>query len=376
MTPVWSDSAARLTSWFQRKTFPSAVRRIAAFPAALASDVGLKRDENQDRVAIGRGTCGQNQPYVLAALSDGIGGMKDGAACAATTLGTLFACFFELARPGEPPERTLEAAVRAANSTIFSKLSGKGGATLSALLLCEGIAYTVNVGDSRIYKYSNGQLTQLTVDDTIAGQLGHKVEADMGSNLLQFVGIGNPLEVNVTQLPFAHEDALLLTSDGVHYLDQSWIATLIANSSDPGTALRRLTETAKWCGGHDNASAAFVLPQLTLQELADGDDDHDATCGIWDPFGELHLLLNRARPGQSSAPVQPVESNRSDREVGRSTPAPEPAFTDVQKAPRSKRKREKKAKAPAQRSIEEPLEPGQDKPKAPQLKIEFPQKAD
>lgn len=374
MTHVWSDNAARLTSWFQRKTLSSGVRRIAAFPAALASDVGLKRDENQDRVAIGRGAYGQSQPYVLAALSDGIGGMKDGAACAATTLGTLFACFFELARPGEPPERTLQAAVRAANSAIYSKLSGKGGATLSALLLCNGNAYAVNVGDSRIYQYASGQLTQLTVDDTIAGQLGHKVESDMGSNLLQFVGIGDPLEVNVKQLPFAQEDTLLLTSDGVHYLDHDWIATLIANSPDPGTALRRLTETAKWCGGHDNASAAFLLPQLILQELSEVDSG--GTYGIWDPFGELHLLLNRMRSGPTAAPTQGIESGHHGQEARRNPPIPETTPTDVQKTPRSKRKRDKKTKPPEQRGVEESLEPGQDKPKAPQLKIEFPQKAD
>ena len=372
MTYAWSDTAGRLTSWFQRQTFPSAVRRIAAFPAALSSDVGLKRDENQDRVAIARGTTTVGRPYVLAVLSDGIGGMKDGAGCAAATLGNLFACFFETGRPDQGLEPTLKLAVHAANSAIHSRLGGKGGATLSALLLCQGIAHIINVGDSRIYKYSASQLSQLTVDDTIAGQLGHKVEADMGSNLLQFIGIGEALEVNVVQVPFDKDDMLLLTSDGVHYLDKALIATLVANSPDPGTALRRLTETAKWCGGHDNASAAIVLPHATLKELA---ENRDAFCSIWDPFGELHLLPIRPRSAQPAAPAQLQDPVRQEVATA-ATPSVAGPPSQPAKPTKSKRKRERKTKPPAQRGIEVALESSHDQPKVPQLKIEFPQKGD
>lgn len=370
MTQAWSDTAARLTSWFQRKTFPAAVRRIAAFPAALASDIGLKRDENQDRVAIARGTTASGRPYVLAVLSDGIGGMKDGAGSAAAALGNLFACFFDTGRTGQGLDQTLKSAIHAANSAIHSRLDGKGGATLSALLLCQGIAYVANVGDSRIYKYAAGDLSQLTVDDTIAGQLGHKVEADMGSNLLQFIGIGSALEVNVTEVSFDPDDILLLTSDGVHYLDKELITTIVANAPDPGSALRRLTETSKWCGGHDNASAAIVLPHETLRELAESQEDF---CSIWDPFGELHLLPGRPRLMQPIVPLTP--QNRVTKEEA---PAARPlgAQPQTDKPTKSKRKRDRKVKTSAQRGIEEALEGDQDKPKLPQLKIEFPQKAD
>src|SRR5262245_7872269 len=84
----------RLTAWFLRKTSVSAVRRIAAFPAAIASDIGNERSQNQDRVAIARGSDMSGSPFVLCALSDGIGGMKDGELCAAMTLGTFFSDFF------------------------------------------------------------------------------------------------------------------------------------------------------------------------------------------------------------------------------------------------------------------------------------------
>ncbi|QHE84900.1 hypothetical protein [Hydrogenophaga sp. BPS33] len=71
-----------------RRTAPSGVRRVAPLKAAVASDVGVVRDENQDRVAIVRGCDGAGSIFVVAALADGIGGMKNGAECASLTLGT------------------------------------------------------------------------------------------------------------------------------------------------------------------------------------------------------------------------------------------------------------------------------------------------
>jgi serine/threonine protein phosphatase PrpC len=366
MTCTWSDTAARLSSWFQRKTLPSAVRRIAVFPAALTSDVGLRRDENQDRVAIALGRCACGQPYVLVVLSDGMGGMRDGAVSAATTLGSLFACFFDTAKTFQGLEEALRLAVHAANSTIYSRLNGKGGATLSAVLLCRDVTYIVNVGDSRIYKYADSELSQLTVDDTIAGQLGHSVEADMASNLLQFIGVGESLEVNVMQVPYNSDDLLLLTSDGIHYLDKALIATLIGNAPDPGTALRRLTETSKWCGGHDNASAAIVLPTAALLQLKETREDMFT---IWDPYGELYLLPNGLQHAQSGAP----EPQSQVSQLGLVTQSPSPA-QQADKSTKVKRKRGKKDKTLPQRRNEEVPPRDLDKPKAPQLKIEFPQK--
>lgn len=371
MTNARNETAARLTSWFQRKTLPGAVRRIAAFPAALSSDVGVKRDENQDRVAIARGADASGRPYVLAAVSDGIGGMKDGAWSAAAALGNLFACLFDTGGTGHGLEPALKLAVRAANSTVHARLGGKGGATLSALLLCQGTACIVNVGDSRIYKYATNELSQLTVDDTIAGQLGHKVEADMGSNLLQFIGIGEALEVDVVQVTFDPDDMLLLTSDGVHYLDRALIAALVANAPDPGTALRRLTETSKWCGGHDNASAAILVPSAVLQHLTESCEDF---CSIWDPFGELQLLQLRQRVA-TPAPAQ-VQPQAPKVQEADPAPLPPSSLSAIDKATKAKRKRDRKAKSTTQQEIPHDPETGQEKPKTPQLKIEFPQKAD
>jgi PPM family protein phosphatase len=110
-----NDMATCLTSWFLRKSSVSAVRRIAAFPAALSGDVGTKRDEKQDRGAIARGRDIFGRPYLLAAPSDGIGGMIDGSICAAATLGHLFSSFFDSSQSDNEPDICLTRAAQAAN---------------------------------------------------------------------------------------------------------------------------------------------------------------------------------------------------------------------------------------------------------------------
>ena len=375
MNTASSDTYSRLASWFMRKTATSGVRRIGPFPAALSTDIGMQRDENQDRVAIARGRDSSGQQYILAALSDGIGGMKEGAACAAATLASLFSAFFELNRSERSPELRLQDAVRAANQAVHEKLGAKGGATLSAFLVTgNGPAWFLNVGDSRIYSIAGGLLNQLTVDDTIAGQLGHKVDADIGSNLLQFIGMGSQLEAKAVELATDESTAVLLTSDGIHYLDPNWLGRILSNAADPGVALRRLTETAKWCGGHDNASAALLVPHRSINELFSNGDAE--AYEIWDPYGELQLLISRPRLQQGPSASQKIEApapHTKDSKIenpSRQSP-PRPKVSSKTKRKRPPRKEKK----PEQMTADVSTKGNTDKEKLPQLKIDFPHKA-
>jgi serine/threonine protein phosphatase PrpC len=125
----------------------------------------------------------------------------------------MFAEFFEVSRSGRPAEICLKHSAQVANAAVFDRYAGKGGATLSTLLVSgDGNVYLLNVGDSRIYQVAGDQLNQLTVDDTIAGQLGRKIEADMGENLLQFIGVGKALETKVVPLEGNTSDLILLSA--------------------------------------------------------------------------------------------------------------------------------------------------------------------
>lgn len=318
----------QLTSWFMRRTASTGVRRVSALAAAVATEIGSVRGDNQDRVAVARGCDKDGRPYAIAAVADGIGGMEDGALCAATALAGLLAEVAVQARAGLPSHEWLPKAVAAANMAVYAKFRGNGGSTLVAALIgTDGKVAWANVGDSRVYHQLDGKLVRLSTDDTIAGQLGKGREAGPDqSKLLQFIGIGNAIEPGLGTID-SPAGQLLLASDGVHFLDTTqWFEAIIAHAPDPGMCVRRLTDLSKACGGFDNASACVMGLQLDAQVQ---EPEISLTLEIWDPFGDLQIIV-----GHAAVDPAAKSSNRIGPSIGRADarqPAL-PAMTSVKTA--------------------------------------------
>lgn len=64
----------RLYNWLMRRTTNSALRRVGELPLVISSNIGVVRDENQDRVAVLRMQPGLGHSFVVTALCDGMGG--------------------------------------------------------------------------------------------------------------------------------------------------------------------------------------------------------------------------------------------------------------------------------------------------------------
>ncbi len=278
-----------LFNWFMRRATSSSIRRVAELPIAIATDVGLVRSENQDRAAILRIQLTENRSSIVVVLCDGMGGMSDGAECACLAIATFLSSCVQNANL--PLQERIVISVKKANDTIFSKYNGRGGATLSAFIADsqDGIL-GVNVGDSRIYSIENSKLSQITVDDTIAGQFAQENENIHGRNeLLQYVGMGQGIEPHIIIFP---KDSMLsnilLTSDGVHFLDKQIMESVIKHASNSAIAVKRLIELAKWCGGHDNASGIIVtnLSTMLIPKLNANLGDIE----VWDAFGEIQFI--------------------------------------------------------------------------------------
>jgi serine/threonine protein phosphatase PrpC len=280
-----------LINWFLRKTAATAVRRVADLPAVLASSIGLVRDENQDRVAAFRFADFSGCEFLLIVLCDGMGGMVDGAKCAATTIASFSAAVIANINRFNA-ERTLSDAASTANERVYDLYRGVGGATLSAILMVPKGEhhYWVSLGDSRIYALRENSLVQLTVDDTLAGQLADKQGSYTGRNeLLQFVGMGEAVEPHVGIIDAKSPDAAyLITSDGVHFLRSNILQDILQHAPEHAVSARRLIDLAMWCGGHDNASLAItffsgdsmdVLPSLQLDAIE-----------VWDAFGDARFF--------------------------------------------------------------------------------------
>lgn len=377
----------QLTNWLLRRTPTSGVRRVATLSAALASDVGNVREDNQDRAAVIRGRDQQGREYVLVAVADGIGGMNDGASCAAMAIAAFVAAVDRLAQTvgiNDRPDDWLREGAHVANEVVFSKFRASGGSTLVALLVRPGLQpYWLSVGDSRVYSMDDKTLIQTSIDDTIAGQLGKNPEdSSEQSRLLQFVGMGPDLEPHVAIFDAESIDAVILTTDGVHFLSPSpgWMSLIIRHSPDPGVCVKRLIDLAKWCGGPDNATVAMI----TLPVDAQTETKLDYPClEVWDAYGELQFIsppsstarwAENARPTItpcSSVLVSSTASIASSIEpvVDASPNSPSPD------APRPRRG--KVARKPKKSSAERSL--GLDKvsegSEMPQLHMEFPTKS-
>lgn len=292
----------RFYHWFMRKTTSSAVRRVGELPVTVGSDIGNIRNENQDRVAVLKVQLDRNQSFVVVAMCDGMGGMAEGSACASQAIASFFA--FCVRRRDVPPQTRLMMAAHEANRAVHALYQGRGGTTLSALLL-DGLGNTfgINVGDSRIYSYRENRLEQLTVDDTMAGLLLRgENDAHSSNELIQFIGMGDGVEPHAILMPSANE-LMMLTSDGAHFIDKGVMQMVVQNAKEPAMAVKRIIEVAKWCGGRDNATVAIASPLVFQPQLF----DDTGFIQVWDPFGELQIIAVDMHDNQRVENRQPWE---------------------------------------------------------------------
>lgn len=357
-----------------RRTASSGVRRVVPIAAALATEVGEVRGENQDRIAIARGRDRLGRPFAIAALADGIGGMRQGAECAALTLGSLLSTIANEAQVSTDARRWLLRGIHQANNDVHAKLNGEGGSTLAAVLVAgDGSTHWASVGDSRVYQANDSKLTQLSIDDTIAGQLGRGADAKLEqSKLIQFIGIGKPLEASVSDLTPTMGGTVFITTDGVHFLDSTpWFGHLITHAPDPGICVRRLVELSKWCGGPDNASAAMIKLGGAIDE---GMPQIDGCMEIWDPFSELQVIVETPPRPSIFSPISPksVAPPISQPEVADAQPAKEAQQEGGSPTPQKRNRSSRKGKTAATKGQQ--VEKAKEKPEVPQLLIEFPNK--
>ncbi|MCC5612770.1 hypothetical protein LC612_40300 [Nostoc sp. CHAB 5834] len=299
----------KLYSWLRRETGSSGVRKIAPLRGAIASEIGNVRSDNQDKAIAFKGADSQGREYAVAVVADGIGGMSDGAECAALAIASFSSAICALLQSNtSSPMGPMKQAANSANEAVYRNYLGHGGSTLVAVLFSAGMPPTwVSAGDSRIYLQSGNNLKLLTTDDTIAGQLNKSGEVPAEhSKILQFIGMGKDLEPHVGDVKEVREGQLILTTDGVHFLDKNpeWFRSIVRNAPDAGAIAKRLIDVAKWCGGPDNATLACV--GFPLQPS--GRDAFEGGVQIWDSFGELAIQLQSLPP--NNIPVRNADLDR------------------------------------------------------------------
>ena len=118
------------------------------------------------------------------------------------------------------------------------------------------------VGDSRAYLLRDGEVKQLTRDQTLLASLKEQGKLPPGglgkrwkNMLLQAVGAQENLKVDMSETDLRAGDWMLLCSDGLHGpVEEEDLAAIMKQDESPAQKAKRLTDRANENGGPDNVS--------------------------------------------------------------------------------------------------------------------------
>ncbi len=225
---------------------------------------GWIRRENQDRYFI-REWEGQG---LLVAVADGMGGEAGGGLAAQIAIDTVGG--FTLP---DPPaiEESLRKLFQSASQKIIEevrkdfRLEGMG-TTLTAAFIKNGMTTWAHVGDSRLYLFRGGNLTQITEDDTLLNEYikegkitpdearGHPLQ----NILLACVGC-SPFSITSGTFKISEEDLIVLSTDGLHHeVAEEKIVSALSGKGSVKKILEILIRAALEAGGRDNITLAAV----------------------------------------------------------------------------------------------------------------------
>ncbi len=233
-----------------------------------ASDVGLKRKENQDSFCVV-----ENKHHsLLGIVCDGIGGGKAGGVASSLAIDSLKNAFLQAEdfQDDVDVKRWIYKVVQQANDDIFAQsmksIEQKGmGTTCVGVLINQDATYIFNVGDSRIYGLYK-EFVCLTEDHSLVQDLlknGDISEEEAlrhpNRNMLtNALGIWDNVKVDVNKIKGDYR-SLLICSDGLHgYVEEADIYRIMTSSDDIRRKVQACIHKSKEAGGYDNVSVILL----------------------------------------------------------------------------------------------------------------------
>ena len=132
------------------------------------------------------------------------------------------------------------------------------GTTAVCALVSGGRLTVAHVGDSRLYLFRDGSLTQVTEDDSWAAPAAAG-GAHNRHVLTNALGVQTETEVHVYEQELGGGELLLLCTDGLHgAVDEDGLRSVLAQNGDLETLCRSLVSTAIEKGSLDNVTALLV----------------------------------------------------------------------------------------------------------------------
>ena len=252
----------------------------------IATDVGKVRDHNEDFVS-------SDERLGIALLADGMGGLNAGEVASSMSVHFLMdelrayradGSVYEAELNDQPQAETeaedglatearvVKMAVERANSAVFhvsqTQPQCRGmGTTVVAMLFHDNKVSIAHIGDSRAYRFRDGELTQITKDHSFVQELLDKGlyteeearASDRKNVVTRALGIAPTVEVEVHEHEAQVGDLFLACSDGLTDLveDPDIETTLKELGGDLRETASHLINVSNASGGKDNVSVVL-----------------------------------------------------------------------------------------------------------------------
>jgi len=244
---------------------------------ALLTDMGRVRTNNEDAV-------GEDPDIGLLILADGMGGYNAGEIASGIAIATVLDVVrreWKELRRGEVDADSgysmealmLKRAVENAHTTIFQVSQSQPqcagmGTTIVTCVLHDDRVSIAYVGDSRLYRFREGQLEQITRDHSLIEDLvarGHYSREDAAKlvrkNIVtRALGVETEVAVDLIEDTVEVGDLLLVCSDGLTDMvsDEKISLTLGRLADNLDSAAEELVRLTNEAGGKDNVSVVLA----------------------------------------------------------------------------------------------------------------------
>ncbi len=268
-----------------------------------ATDRGLTRAANEDALLA-------HPPVFL--VADGMGGVAGGAEASRVAVEE----FARLAGQATTTADEIHACFRRTGERLAVELAGtRAGTTVAGVAVASvgPSAYWLvfNIGDSRVYRWANGVLDQITVDHSVVQELVDRGElaTDLVAShpdrhvITRVLGTSGAPEPDYWMIPAGARDRLLICTDGLsRELRADVVAVGLRENASPQDAATWLVSRAIAAGGRDNVTVVVV----------DAASDADDTGGP-DPSQRASVVPPPAgTSGEGAATSGPGDTNEEE----------------------------------------------------------------
>ena len=237
-----------------------------------ASRVGCVRKNNEDMILVGSSFI-RNDSFntkielapgkrTILAVADGMGGHNSGEVASSDALHNLHFFFNDIPTGLTAGEFNEMMVVWLESINLIVESKGRNddrfkgmGTTLVGIAYYGGDFFSMNCGDSRLYRLRNGLLEQLTTDHSLNNMLGSTKHSSIITNCIGGGNKNSYMDIVKMTDDIQSSDIYLLCSDGLSdMLNDQQIEILLKSGGDADA----LCQAAVEAGGFDNVSACVI----------------------------------------------------------------------------------------------------------------------